>query len=520
MDYLLHHLLERSEREHPGKEAVIDRDRRLSYARLAAAARACAAALVEHDARRRDRVAIHLDKSFEETAAIFGVSMADAVLVPVNALLKPAQVGHIADDCRARFLITTRARWDALVEAGVPLASVERVFLVDAEGPADAGQRVVPHLYGREVAFQPKGACLGEDLAAILYTSGSTGRPKGVMLSHRNLLAGSRIVCTYLGIRHADRILSVLPFSFDYGLNQLITAVEKAATIVLLTFRFGDEIVRTIVEERVTGLAGVPTLWAVLTQGAPSFQKIRPESLRYLTNSGGAVPSETVKRIRETWPHAALFLMYGLTEAFRSTYLPPGEIDRRPTSIGRAIPETEIFLINACGERCRPGEPGTLIHRGPTVSMGYWNRPSETAQVLRRNPLVPEHEGADTVCFSGDLVKMDEDGYFYFIGRTDAMIKSSGYRISPTEVEEVLMATGKLAQAAVIGLPDPLAGEHVHAVVVPARGGATSRDELLVECARALPAHMVPREVEIAAELPRSPNGKVDYKRLRAERIR
>lgn len=517
MTSLLHHLLERSERAHPEKEAVVDRDRRLSYGRFAAAARTCAATLVEHGIRRRDRVAIYLDRTFEEAASIFGASMADAIFVPVNALLKPQQVGHIVDDCRVRFLITTRARWVDLVEGGVDLATVERIFLVDAEAPADP--RVVPDLYGAELPFRPRGACVGEDLAAILYTSGSTGRPKGVMLSHRNLLAGSRIVCAYLGIRHEERILSILPFSFDYGLNQLITSVDKGATVVLFSFRFGDEIVRALVEERITGLAGVPTLWAVLTRGAPSFHKTRPESLRYLTNSGGAVPSGTVRRLREAWPHAELFLMYGLTEAFRSTYLPPSEIDRRPTSIGRAIPETEIFLLNASGERCGPGEPGTLVHRGPTVSMGYWNRPSETAQVLRRNPLIPEHEGADTVCFSGDLVRMDEDGYFYFIGRRDAMIKSSGYRISPTEVEEVLMATGKLAQAAVIGLPDPLAGERVHAVVVPAPGEGVSGDELLAECAVALPAHMVPRAVEVAGELPRSPNGKVDYQRLRAERI-
>lgn len=515
---LLHHLLERSAAAHPGKEAVVDAGRRLSYARLAAAAHAAAAALAQHGAVRRDRVAIYLDKSFEEAASIFGVSMAGGVFVPVNALLKPAQVAHIVTDCRVRYLVTTRDRWLSLAEVLSQLDSMEKVFLVDAEGSSDPN--VVADLFGDEASFSPSDACIGRDLAAILYTSGSTGRPKGVMLSHDNLLAGSRIVSRYLGIRRADRVLSILPFSFDYGLNQLITCVEAGATVVLLSFRFGDEIVRAIVKERITGLAGVPTLWALLTQAAPSFHRTKLESLRYLTNSGGALPTETIGRIRKAQPHVELFLMYGLTEAFRSTYLPPSEVDRRPTSIGKAIPETEVFLVDARGERCGPGEAGILVHRGPTVSMGYWNRPEETARALRPNPLVGEHEGADIVCWSGDLVKMDEEGFLYFIGRDDAMIKSSGYRISPTEVEEVLMATKKLAQAAVIGAPDAALGERVHAVVVAAEGATPDPEELIARCARELPAHMVPRDVEFVRELPRSPNGKVDYKQLRAERIR
>lgn len=517
MAHLLHHLLVRSEASDPDKEAVVDKGRRISYSKFAAAARTCAAALEAQGLLRRDRVAIYLEKSFEEAASIFGVSMAGGVFVPINALLKPSQVGHILNDCGARYLITTHARWQSLREAGIDLASLERVLLVDEDVPAE--ERVMQGLYAREVAFRPKDRCIGTDLAAILYTSGSTGRPKGVMLSHDNLLAGSRIVCAYLGIRSDERILSILPFSFDYGLNQLITCVERGATIVLFTFKFGDEIVRAIVDERITGLAGVPTLWAVLTQGAPKFYKTRPETLRYLTNSGGAVPTETVRKIRETWPHVDLYLMYGLTEAFRSTYLPPSEVDRRPNSIGKAIPETEIFLLDAQGALCKPGEAGILVHRGPTVSMGYWNRPEETARVIKRNPLIPEHEGADLVCYSGDLVKMDEEGFLYFIGRNDAMIKCSGYRISPTEVEEVLMSTRKLAQAAAIGLPDPRSGERVYAIVVPVPGAHPTKDELLRHCARALPPHMVPGDVEFVSELPRSPNGKVDYKRLRAERI-
>lgn len=453
-------------------------------------------------------MAIWLDKSWEETASIFGVSMADAVFVPVNALLKPLQVMHILGDCGVRVLITTRARWAQLADVRGGLPALRPLFTDGEEA-----------LYAATRPFSPPERCIGEDLAAILYTSGSTGRPKGVMLSHRNLLAGSRIVSTYLGIRHEERILSVLPFSFDYGLNQLITAVEHGATVVLLTFRFGDQIVRALADEQCTALAGVPTVWAVLTGAAPSLPRTPLPHLRYLTNSGGAVPSETVKKIRALLPHVDLVLMYGLTEAFRSTFLPAHEVDRRPTSMGKAIPETEVFVYNPeTGKRCVAGEQGILLHRGPTVSLGYWNRPEESAHALRRNPLYGEHEGADTVCWSGDLVTMDEDGFLYFVGRDDAMIKSGGYRISPTEVEEVLMATRALAQAAVVGVPDSTLGERVHAIVVAAPDAAADRDGLLAHAVKQLPAHMVPRDVEYVAELPRSPNGKVDYKRLKAER--
>jgi len=508
MSYLLHHLLERAAERWPGKEAVVDKDRRFDYAALMAAAANCAAVLREHGLERRDRVAVFLDKSFEEVFAIFGTSLAGGVFVPVNSLLRANQVAHILRDCDVRLLVTNARRHAMLRDEIGDLPALRHVLVVD-EGEAFGGSRPAP---------EPLGV-VGEDLAAILYTSGSTGKPKGVMLSHRNVLAGSRIVSDYLSIRHDERILSVLPFSFDVGLNQVLTSVEQGATAVLLTFRFGEEIVRCVRKERVTALAGVPTVWAVLSQAAPGFHKERLETLRYFTNTGGPVPTETLARIRAAQPHVDFFLMYGLTEAFRSTYLPPSELDRRPTSMGRAIPETEIFLVGEDGRPCRPGEEGILVHRGPTVALGYWNRPEDTARVFRPHPFIPREQGGETVCYSGDKVRMDEDGYFYFVGRADAMIKSSGYRISPSEVEEVLMSSGRLAEAAVIGLPDPAMGERVHAVCVASPGAEVERDALLKHCAEKLPQHMVPRDVEFVAELPRSPNGKVDHKGLKAARV-
>ncbi len=501
--YLLHHLLDGIADE--ARTAVIDGARTQSYGELLRHAQGCADALLAHGLLPGERVAIALPKSIEECWSIFGVSIASGVFVPVNALLKPAQVRHIVSDCTASIVITNRASLDATREALQDVA-VKAILCVE-----DLPPRTVP------VTASKREAALGEDLAAILYTSGSTGRPKGVMLSHRNLLAGSRIVIEYLGITEQERILSILPFSFDYGLNQFLTVVQQRAVIVLFSFRLGDEIVRAIQQHAITGLAGVPTIWAILTKAAPSLTRTQLPTLRYITNSGGAVPSETTKRLRELIPDTSIFLMYGLTEAFRSTFLPPDQVDIRPTSIGRAIPECEIFAVTADGQRAKPGEPGILVHRGPTVSLGYWNRPDDTAKVLRPNPFVPAVLGGDTVCYSGDLVVEDEEGYFSFVGRADAMIKSSGYRISPSEVEEVLMATGSLKQVAVIGLPDPLAGQKVHAVAV-SRDDAPDQIAILQAVSQQLPAFMVPRAIEFVDALPTTPNGKIDYPLLAQQR--
>ena len=480
--------------------AIVVGEASLDYSGLRARADILAGRLVGAGLNPGDRAAILLPKSISECVALFAVSMAGGVVVPVHPSLKGQQVRHILADCGARLLIADPA---LLAGLGDALAGLHGLAVIGAEGEGPSVP--LPRRGGAET---------GESLAAILYTSGSTGLPKGVMLSHANLLAGTRIVRSYLGIGPDERILSVLPFSFDYGLNQLLTAIEQGATCVLLDLRVGDEVVRAIERHRITGLAGVPTLWALLTRAAPSLRRADLSSLRYLTNSGGAVPPETVRTLRAALPHTDIVLMYGLTEAFRSTFLPPAEIDRRPGSMGRAIPETEIFAMNAAGRRTEPGEAGILHHKGPTVSLGYWNRPEETARVLVPDPRDGEH---GTVCRSGDIVTEDGEGYFTFLGREDAMIKTQGFRVSPSEVEAALMETGAFRQAAVIGLPDASLGQRVHAVTVAAEGGPAD-GEVLAAVRTALAPHMVPRTIERVPALPVTPNGKVDYKRLVAER--
>ncbi len=518
MDFLIWHLLRESVRRTPDKEALVHGEQRLSYRDVARRTGGLAAALRNFGARRGERVGIYLEASVPQVISIFGVSQSEAVYVPINALLHPEQVMHIARDCGMKALITTSAKVQALAEVIPQIPSLE--FLIVTSGGSLPDLQLPVYQFDDACATEPpsvwKEASIEKDLAAILYTSGSTGKPKGVMLSHANVVAGSRIVSTYLGITESERILAVLPFSFDAGMNQLMTAFEKGGTLVLINFTFAREIVQVLVKERITGLAGVPTLWSLLAQPNSTLSKQPMTYLRYITNTGGAMPQAVLKILREVLPTTSIFLMYGLTEAFRSTYLPPEELDRRPTSMGKAIPDTEILVLNDKGEICKPGEPGELVHRGPTVSLGYWNRPEDTARALRPNPLLPPELGdCERVCYSGDLVKTDEDGFLYFIGRRDTMIKSSGFRISPTEVEEVLFQTGKLRGAAVIGVPDEVLGQVVKAYVVARDGEPLDTEALLAACAEKMPRYMVPKFIEVLAEMPKTSSGKVDYPALR-----
>jgi len=518
MDFLIHHMLRSSAGRLPDKEALVHGAERLSYREVERRVAGLAHGLREAGTARSDRIGIYLDASVPQVLSIFGVSRAGGVYVPINDLLFPDQVAHIARDCQMRGLITTREKLTALSAALKEIPSLEFLVLVGDGGPLDTPLAV--HGFEELCAMTPPAAwpepSIEKDLAAILYTSGSTGKPKGVMLSHAQVMAGSSIVSTYLGITDTERILAVLPFSFDAGMNQLMTAFQQGGTLVLINFVFAREVVDVLLKERVTGLAGVPTFWSLLAQPTSSLHKQPLPHLRYITNTGGAMPQPVLAVLRKALPTTRVFLMYGLTEAFRSTYLPPEELDRRPTSMGKAIPDTEILVLDEHGKPVRPGEVGELVHRGPTVSMGYWGQPELTARVLRPNPLLPPEVGdQERVCYSGDYVKMDEEGFLYFIGRRDTMIKSSGFRISPTEVEEVLFRAGHLKGVAVIGIPDAILGQSIKAFVVARDGETVEPTELLKFCAASMPRHMIPKAIEVLDELPKTTSGKVDYPALR-----
>lgn len=515
MDFLFHHMLRSSARRFPEKEALVDGARRFNYAQAWSRCCAMARTLRRCGLNSGDRVGVYLPPGMEQALSLFAISRAGGVFVPIHHSLKSQQVQHVVQDCRMRMLVTSSGDV-APVAAALGETPLEHLILVDADD-VDTTLPVTRLHEDEGAADVPDAdpAVIGKDLAAILYTSGSTGLPKGVMLSHENLIAGASIVSDYLEITCEDRLLAALPFTFDAGLNQLTTAIQQGGTLVLLRFHFPRQIVDALVAERITGLAGVPPLWALLAQPTSQLAQQRPK-LRYITNTGGALPLPVLEKLRQALPDTRIYLMYGFTEAFRSTYLPPEELDRRPTSMGKAIPNTTILVVNEKGSLCKPHEVGELVHHGPTVSMGYWQQPELTARLMRPHPLA--HEGRFDnvrVCYSGDLVYQDEEGFLFFVGRRDNLIKCSGFRVSPTEVEQGLMACGGLREAAVVGLPDDVLGQRIKAFVVPADGQEVDTDRLLRECVQRLPRHMVPREIEVVAALPKTSSGKVDYPALR-----
>jgi acyl-CoA ligase (AMP-forming) (exosortase A-associated) len=518
LDFLVHHTLRASSLRFPDKEALVHGEKRLTYKEVSASVAGLASGLRAAGLGRGERVGIYLDPGIAQVISIFGVSRAGGVFVPANGVLFADQVAHIMRDCTVSALITSAAKLDSLLAILTQIPSLRFLVVVSQEKGSAIPLTVYDFEAMTNTASEDSWTDWGieKDLAAILYTSGSTGKPKGVMLSHANLVAGASIVSAYLDISSADRILAVLPFSFDAGLNQLITAFQQSGTLVLINFVFAKQIVEMLVKERITGLAGLPTVWSLLAQPSSTLQKNAPPALRYITNTGGAMPHSVLCVLRAALPRTRIFLMYGLTEAFRSTYLPPEEMDRRPTSMGKAIPDTEILVLNEEGRPCQPGEVGELVHRGPTVSLGYWGNPEATDRVLKPNPLVaPEIGDTERVCYSGDLVKMDEDGFLYYVGRRDSMIKSSGFRISPTEVEEVVFQSGKVRHAAAVGVPDELLGQAVKIFVVSRDGEPFDKDSLLVFCGEKMPRYMVPKFIEVMDELPKTSSGKVDYTSLR-----
>ncbi len=464
-----------------------------SYRELVDRASRFAAALTGAGLQEQDRVGIYLDKTPDSVVALYATWIAGGIAVPVNEGLRGPQLRHIIDDAGCRLLVSDRRKLRGLDPRHLGTTeTLEVSYTGEPLGRADRAG--------------------GDAPAVLLYTSGSSGKPKGILISHANLLVGAEIVSDYLGLTSGDRILSVLPFSFDYGLNQLLCAVHRGARCVLQRSMLPADLCRSLQEQEITVLAGVPPLWIQLMQDISPFAEMQFPSLRILTNSGGVFPVDLVARYREKLPEARIFLMYGLSEAFRSSYLPPEEIHVRPESMGKAIPRCELFVLDDEGRECAPGEVGELVHRGPTVALGYWNAPEATAQVFRPDPIDPSRE--ERVVYSGDLVRRDEEGFLYFVARRDQMIKSMGYRISPQDVEEQLRSSGLVAEVVVGARPDDVAGQAVVAHLVPVDADAFDEDELLRFCRREMPSYMIPAEINLHSTLPRTSTGKFDRKRL------
>lgn len=518
MSELLHELVARSAQKSPTAPAVHYRGQTLHYAELDAQVSQLAAALVSADLLANERVAVYLPKRFETVVALFGASRAGGVFVPVNPLLKAEQACYILQDCNVRILVTSHDRARLLIEYFPDLPDLHTVVMIDAANKEELSHPHIRFVRWEDFNLPADTQALGHsridtDMTAILYTSGSTGKPKGVVLSHRNMVTGAKSVASYLKNTADDRLLAVLPFSFDYGLSQLTTAFHVGASAVLMDYLFPKDVVNIVAKEKITGLAAVPPLWAqVADLDWPAEAK---QSLRYITNSGGAMPGKVLASLRQQLPGTEVYLMYGLTEAFRSSYLPPHEVDKRPDSMGKAIPNAELMVVREDGTPCAPNEPGELVHRGSLVAMGYWNDPGKTAERFKPAPnRLAELPLQEIAVWSGDTVRMDEQGFLYFVGRKDDMIKTSGYRVSPTEVEEVVYSTGLVKEAAALGLPHPSLGQGILVAVTAPDGEELDTSKIMHTCKQHLANFMVPQHIEVIEYMPKNPNGKIDRKKL------
>lgn len=519
---LLHELITVAAARSPGAAALAYGQSSLTYRDLDAAVGAFSAGVLGLGLQRAERVGIYLEKRFETVIASFGAPAAGGVFVPMNPLLKPEQVVFIARDCDVRVLVTSPERLALLAPALAECPALRQVVVTEmpAEPPAmPAGVGLVA--WGDLLSAAPCAVhrVIDADMSAILYTSGSTGKPKGVVLSHRNMVAGAKSVASYLQNTAKDTLLAALPLSFDAGFSQLTTAFHAGARVVLLNYLLPRDVLKTMERERVTGLTAVPPLYIQLAQ--LQWPAAIGEHLRYFANTGGRMPGETLGQLRVRVPQAKPFLMYGLTEAFRSTYLPPEEVDRRPDSIGKAIPNAEILVLRDDGSPCDADEAGELVHRGALVGLGYWNDAEKTAERYKLLPPgTPGREAGlqlpEVAVFSGDTVRRDAEGFLYFIGRRDEMIKTSGYRVSPTEVEEIVYATQLVGECVAFGVEHPTLGQVIQ-VIATAPAGAQTLDitALQAACRVHMPAYMVPAGIEpTTGPLPRNPNGKIDRKLL------
>jgi len=510
---LVQDFLETSAARRPEKTALICGGRRLAYAELDEMANRLANALCERGVSRGDRVAIFLNNTVETVVGIFAIVKASAVFVVVNRTTKADKLAFVLNNCQAVALITddraTAQGLTAKLVADVP--SLKTVVLCGegAEKLSASTSRSTDFesLQRNTSATRPARRNIDCDLACLIYTSGTTGEPKGVMSDHSNVVFASGSIISYLGNVESDVVLNVLPLSFDYGLYQLLMTFRFGGTLILEnSFAYPAEILKRLAQERVTGFPGVPTVFAMLLN--MDLAAFDLSSLRYLTNTAAALPPSHIEAIRKKFPHVTMYSMYGLTETKRTLYLPPEMLDKKPGSVGIAIPGTEVWVEDERGNRLNPGAVGELVARGRHVMRGYWEAPEATAARFRPGPVPGER-----LCYTGDLFRTDEDGYMYFVGRKDDIIKSRGEKVAPKEVENVLHALAGVVEAAVVGVPDPLLGQSIKAVIVRSDPNLTA-NAVLAHCRAHLEDFMTPKTVEFREALPKSPSGKVRKEEL------
>lgn len=501
---LLHHTFARTAERLGDKTALVCKGQRHSYAVLHAQARQLACALQSRGVQRGDRVAIFLENSAQAVIAIYASLYSGAVFMPVNPSTKQDKLAYILNDARPACLIADARLQGVFAQAAQAVPELHTCVLVGA-GDSMLNGKTLPWAEAMSARPQVRDpGSIDQDLAAIIYTSGSTGDPKGVMLSHRNMLTAAESISTYLGLHEDDVILCASPLSFDYGLYQILMGFKVGASVILeRAFAYPAKVLETMAAERVTVFPGVPTMFSLLLE-LDSLPRYDLRSLRLITNTAAALSERHIQDIRRAFPQARLYSMYGLTECKRVSYLPPEELDRRPTSVGRGMPNEEVYLVDEAGRRLPPGSTGQLVVRGSHVMRGYWNKPEETAKRLKPGPYPGEY-----VLYSGDIFRTDSEGYLYFVARSDDVIKSRGEKVSPKEVENALYALEGVLEAAVVGVDDALLGQAVKAFVVLKQGYRYSDKEVIRHCMTKLENFMTPKYVEFVDSLPKTDTGKI-----------
>lgn len=502
---LVHSFLEESAAQTPDKTALVCGEQRLTYAQIDAMANRLAQALLANGVGRGDRVLLFLPNSVELVVGIFATLKANAVFVPVNHSTKVDKLQFLAQDCRAAGIVTWQRQTQTAVSLQQSIPSLNTVVIV---GDAPDGCLSFAAVQADYEAERPSCHTIDQDLACLIYTSGSTGEPKGVMSAHNNVVFAASSIISYLQNQPDDIVLNLLPLSFDYGLYQLLMTFKFGGTLVLeRSFAYPAQIFKRIAAEKVTGFPLVPTIAAILLQMDLSSYDF--SSLRYITNTAAALSPSHITALKEKFPQATLFSMYGLTETKRTLYLPPEQLAKRPNSVGIPIPGTEAWVEDVeTGKRLGPGEIGELVIRGSHVMRGYWEKPEKTAERFRPGSIPGER-----LCYSGDLFRVDNEGFFYFVGRKDDIIKSRGEKVAPKEIENVLFSLDGVVETAVIGIPDPVLGEAIKAFIVP-KDDTLSEKDVLRHCRQHLEDFMVPQQIEFRDALPKSSNGKIAKKEL------
>lgn len=513
---MLHEFLELSAERYPEKVALISGDKKLNFLQVENDSNRLANALIGGGLQKQDRVAIFLEPSAEAVVSIFGALKAGGVFLVINPQVKARKVEYILNDCQVRVLITDEPHLADMAGILPGCPHLQRIVLADG-GSQEKDYRELflgteswAKLLAGSQPHRPKKRCIDIDLASLIYTSGSTGVPKGAMLTHLNMVSAANSITEYLENTAADIILDVLPLSFDYGLYQVLMSFKFGGTIVLeKSFLYPYRVIDLIMKEKVTGFPIVPTIAAILLK-LKNLNRHDFSTLRYITNTAQALPPRYIFELRKIFPRAKIYSMYGLTECKRVSYLPPEEIERRPTSVGMAMPNTEAYIVDENGNRAeKPWTIGELVVRGANVMRGYWNLPEETDKVLRPGPIPGEK-----VLYTGDLFKMDEEGFLYFVSRKDDILKVAGERVNPKEIENILYEIEGVSEAAVVGVADEILGQAIKAFVVLKKGSTLEEEDILRYCSRHLENFMIPKYVEFRKELPKSAHGKIAKRSL------